>query len=126
MAKKREPDDDSDGVERRERSGILQGPSDNGEDPKRAGGRTIARWKQLVFQQLPGGTDQEIADRLNEIAHEEGYDYHCSPHAVARWREAEAASQAAPVAEEGIGYAVLRDLIRLLAKDGLKKFIDSL
>jgi hypothetical protein len=125
MAKKNDSEDAIEGTDRLQDSGPSPGPGDD-EEPKRAGGRTIARWKQMVFQQLPAGTDQEIADRLNEIAHEEGYDYHCSPQAVARWREAEAASQAAPQAEEGIAYAVLRDLIRLLGKDGLKKFIDSL
>jgi hypothetical protein len=126
MAKKKDSHDNLEGTEHPQDSEPSRGSQNNGEEPKRPGGRTTARWKQFVFQQLPAGSDQEIADRLNEIAHEEGYDYHCSPQAVARWREAEAASQAAPVAEEGIAYAVLRDLMRLLGKEGLKKFIDSL
>ena len=101
------------------------------EELKRAGGRTTARWKQQAFAELAEGDDQTVASRLNQIAHEEGYDYHCTPAAVARWRQAEASSHlngVVPSGEQEDGYAivVLRQLVHLPGKEAVKKLIDSL
>ena len=130
MAKKNEPETAGKDTSRREEPNTqVQRPEDT-EEPKRAGGRTIARWKQEVFKELPNGSDEEIAQRLNELAQEEGYAYRCSATAVARWREEYATpsvtAQAQPQGQEGPAIVMLRQLVALLGKDGVKKLVDSL
>jgi hypothetical protein len=128
MAKKRDEAGNSDGMPQQREATESNAP---GDESHRAGGRTIARWKQAVFAEMPEGTDQQIADRINQIAREEGYDYSCSADAVARWRQPELTPsptrQTPPQPEEeGHAYVVLRQLVYLLGKDAVKKLIDSL
>jgi hypothetical protein len=133
MAKKKEEGDtetgNEEGAQTQESDTTAEAGSES-DDLKRAGGRTIARWKQQVFAELPEGNDQQIAERMNQIAHEEGYDYRCSPAAIARWRQAEPAKVSGDSSsggqEEGHAYVVLRQLVYLLGKDVVKKLIDSL
>ncbi len=126
MAKKRE-DYDTDQPETTSAST----PGQDGDELRRAGGRTIARWKQAVFKEMPAGSDEQIAERLTQLARQEGFDYTCTPEAVARWRQADAAPHSPSPArqesqEEGHAIVVLRQLVFLLGKDAVKKLIDSL
>ena len=51
---------------------------------KTVGGRTIAAWKQAAG--FPHGSDEDIANRINQLAKEGGYAYECMPATVAKWR----------------------------------------
>jgi|SRR5579884_3569481 len=66
---------------------------------KRAGGRTIAGWKKRAFNELPAGSDAEVAARITAFAREGEYDYECSPELVGRWRAAPPARKAEPAPE---------------------------
>jgi hypothetical protein len=135
MAKSRGHEGERDATEEQAHEG-------NGEGKRRAGGRTIARWKGLAHEKHPDAGDEEIAGCISRLALDEGYDYDCDAEQVAKWRDAgtwppaQAASddaqqdappdEAAPALKDGYGIAVLRQLIRLLGKDGVKRLIDSL
>lgn len=120
---------------REEDGGEAQAPEANGDGGhRRAGGRTIARWKAKAHDDLPTeASDVDVATAINRLAREEGADYACTAAQVAKWREAgtwppaEHAPETAPAPEgEGHGIVVLRQLVYLLGKDGVKKLIDSL
>src|SRR5262245_38709818 len=108
---------------------------------KRVSGGHIRSWRKTAFNELPTGTDQQIADRVNALAAEAGFaGYTVSPDGVAKWRSAPAsarpARQAARVsrqhavgtarvtAQEGEAIPVLRQLVRLLGKEEVKRIID--
>ena len=131
MAKKNDAEDDSPKTPSAENNDAGEHGDSESDEPKRPGGRTIARWKQQVFGELPQGNDQEIAERMNQVAVEEGYDYKCSPAAIARWRQADAAARKPGVPgsgehDEGHAIVVLRQLVYLLGKDGVKRLVDAL
>src|SRR5262249_46164907 len=125
MAKKRS--DESAGQDRTDdQQQARAGNADNDAGKrKQPAGRTIGKWKAQVAKELPEGTDEQVAARLRRIAEEEGFDYeNCTAATVAKWRE-EAAREAAEE-KEGHAIVVLRQLVRLLGKEGVKKLIDSL
>jgi hypothetical protein len=80
----------------------------------------------------PTGATKKIADRINQIAREEGYDCSCSADVVAPWRQPEPLpgttrqAQPQPEQQEGHAYVILRQLVFLLGKEAVKKLIDSL
>src|SRR4051812_18000413 len=105
MAKSREEDERAEG----------QAPEGNGDGgPRRAGGRTIARWKAQAHNDLPAEASAvDVAGAINKLAREGGADYVCTAAQVAKWREAgtwppteHAAPETAP-APEGEGYGIV-------------------
>lgn len=104
-------------------------PPAGGEDgARKPGGRTIGRWKVLARQELPEGTDEQVAAAVNRMAKEEGFAYSCDAALAAKWREADAKQPPAlpTPEEEGYGIVVLRQLVHLLGKEGTKRLIDAL
>src|SRR5262245_49631553 len=71
VAKKKEAEGDGVSSELPAANQASAEPDENSENLKRAGGRTIARWKQQAFEDLPTGTDKEIAEYINQTAKEE-------------------------------------------------------
>jgi hypothetical protein len=119
-----------------------QAQEGNGDDRRKAGGRTIARWKAQAHADLsPEAGDEEVAAFIGRLAREEGYDYDCDAEQVGKWRnngtwpppsqesaqrEDAEPSPADPSQREGYGLVVLRQLVHLLGKDGVKRLVDSL
>jgi hypothetical protein len=102
---------------------------------KRISGGHIRSWRKKAFEELPGGSDEEIADRVTALAREEGFDWAATPDQVAKWRAAPPAAkpgrkarQVATVSQGGEGEAipVLRQLVRLLGKEEVKRLVDAL
>jgi hypothetical protein len=102
---------------------------------KRISGGHIRSWRKKAFEELPTGSDQEIADRVNALAKAEGFDWAATPDQVAKWRSARAAVRpgrkarlAVKVSQGGEGEAipVLRQLVRLLGKEEVKRLVDGL
>jgi|SRR6516162_145752 hypothetical protein len=106
---------------------------------KTVGGRTIAAWKAAAG--FPHGSDENIANRINQLAKEGGYAYECSAATVAKWRNTGGKAKASkparsrpqptatPVSRqsnEGEGIVVLRQLVKLLGRDGVKRLVDGL
>jgi hypothetical protein len=101
---------------------------------KRISGGHIRSWRKKAFEEMPTGSDQEVADRVTALAKEEGFDWTATPDQVARWRSAPAAKpgrkarQVAPASldSEGEALPVLRQLVRLLGKEEVKRLVDGL
>jgi hypothetical protein len=102
---------------------------------KKAFGRTIASWKEAARAKLPDGTPEDLAKWINDKAKEEGYDYLITPDKVAAkvkngGDELEHVASMQPEIQSVTSGAVtpamaaLRELIRLLGKEELKKLID--
>jgi hypothetical protein len=104
--------------------------SDQAEAParqlKRVGPSTIAHWQPLVFAEMPFSSDQDRAERLNEIAWDNG----CTRHDFARLCVAAAGVQLPglepPQSEAADPLALLRQLVRQMGKEAVKKLVDSL
>ena len=95
------------------------------ETRKRPGGRLIASWKQKVLSQE--GTNEELAERFNELAKD--HDYHVTAEKIAEWKQSpgkEKARRGQNRTPEGEAFAVLRDLVRLLGKEQVKRLVDGL
>jgi hypothetical protein len=97
---------------------------------KRPAALTIAHWQRRVFAEMPFSGDQERAERFNEIAREQGWNYSATRYDFARLRMAAAgvqlSSPAQPRSEAGDPLVLLRQLVRQFGKDGVKKLVDSL
>src|SRR5262245_3024364 len=103
---------------------------------KRVTGGHIRSWRRKAFEELPSGSNEDIAARVNALASEAGFtDWSASPEQVAKWRSARASGKpgrkarlTATVSQGGEGAAlpVLRQLVHLLGKDEVKRLVDGL
>jgi hypothetical protein len=111
-------------------SGASEQPEAMGKTMARPGGRLVAHWQRLVCSQMPFSSDQARADRLNQIAQEQGWDYSCTRLDFSRLRLALVGIHVPDLAEsprqECDSLVVLRQLIRQFGKEGVKQLIDSL
>src|SRR5262245_13229299 len=102
---------------------------------KRISGGPIRSWRKKAFEELPGGSNQEIADRVSALAKEEGFDWAATADQVAKWRSAKASGRPGRKVRlvvkesqggEGEAIPVLRQLVRLLGKEEVKRLVDGL
>jgi len=84
MAKSRGQDEDNNA----RHDQAEQQPSKGEDGHRRAGGRTIGRWKAQAHKDLPEGSDEQVAALVNQYAAEDGFaEYECLAPAVPPWRE---------------------------------------
>jgi hypothetical protein len=106
---------------------------------KRVTGGNVRGWRKKAFEELPTGSDQEVADRVIELARSEGFtEWSVSPEKVAAWRLAKSSGRQPRRARqdgagvrrsgggEGEAITVLRTLVQLIGKDEVKRVVDGL
>src|SRR5262245_41260158 len=109
---------------------------------KRAGGNRrvtgghIRSWRKAAFEELPNGTNEDIAARVNALAGKAGFaGYAVGPDQVDKWRSAPAPAKPGRKARqvttansrgEGQVIPVLRQLVQLVGKEEVKRIVDGL
>jgi len=103
---------------------------------KRVSGGHVRSWRKAAFEELPNGSNDDIASRVNALASKAGFTgYSVGPEQVAKWRSAPAPGKpgrkpkkgtATNNGGEGEAIPVLRQLVQLVGKEGAKRLIDTL
>jgi hypothetical protein len=110
---------------------------------KKVGGRTIAGWKAALAAERIDlsnpADDVKAVDRLNAYAKDGGYGgWTATAEMLAKWRKGDGKPKTAKARgsapgsargedeDEGEATAMLRQLVRLLGKEAVKRLVDSL
>ena len=103
---------------------------------KRVSGGHVRSWRKAAFEELPDGSNDDIAAKVNALASKAGFTgYSVGPEQVKKWRSAPPAakpgrkgrqSTTAGRGGEGEAIPVLRQLVQLVGKEEVKRIVDGL
>lgn len=99
-------------------------------------GGHVRGWRKTALEALPSGTDEEVAQRVTELAREAGYTTWAdtaekvkasrSPKSTKRAAGRKPSQATTSNGNEGEALGTLRQLVQLLGREQVKKIIDTL